>query len=83
MHPANTYFDKEQYRVKIHHYIAPKNCAWYTHVDVYDRNTNTLIVTGYSQCNKKDQPSRKMGREIALGRARKALDQLVSGDAHE
>jgi len=48
---------------------------WHTEIFVTDPKGNTAF--GYSLCNDEDQPNRKLGNKIALGRALKNLHNKI------
>ena len=39
---------------------------------------DVIVAKATAQCNKKDAPSRKRGRDIAIGRALKEYNQLLN-----
>lgn len=51
---------------------------WHTQIFVTDLHGNTSF--GYALCNDKDQPNRKLGNKIALGRALKNLKNKIYCD---
>lgn len=46
---------------------------WYTLCELVDRETGERLAYAHSNCNEDDQPVRKIGRAIAVGRAYKSL----------
>jgi len=48
---------------------------WHTQIFVTDPQGHTAF--GYALCNDQDQPNRKLGNKIALGRALKNLQNKV------
>lgn len=57
----------EHLRVRVR-YIRDRR--WFTACDLLDKD-NVIVASGYSTCSYKDQPRRKIGRAIAVGRALK------------
>lgn len=61
-------------RLKVKHYHDPRG-QWCTAVWLYEGETR--VASGLSICNPKDNPSRKVGRAIAVGRALKHYHCMV------
>lgn len=59
---------------------------WITRCSLFYLEDKTFahpICSGFSYCHHKDQPNRKIGRAIAVGRALKELSKLrAEGDTH-
>lgn len=51
--------------------------AYVTIAQAIDKETGTIIKTRKAFCSKKDNPSRKIGRQVAVGRVLKDIDQDV------
>jgi len=74
----NNLFPKTKYLVKVHHIHGPEAKKYFkkkyvTLCWVYDRQTGELLANTRSECSRKDTPNRKLGFEIALQRAHKAV----------
>jgi len=52
----------------------------YTRVDILDEN-GAIVSTGWAHCHPSDNYNRKLGHEIALGRALKPRKHAIAGDA--
>lgn len=50
---------------------------WYTRAQLLDRETGRVVATGTAKCGPRDNPNRKVGRAIAVGRALKNYWQTV------
>lgn len=46
---------------------------WITHCFLVEDATGVVVASGTAVCSKKDQPVRKIGRAMAIGRALKKL----------
>lgn len=46
-----------------------KGHPYVTIAKLFERNSNELVAVGKAYCSRKDNPSRMLGREIAVGRA--------------
>lgn len=68
LHPGNTSGNQ----LKKH---GKTNAKYVTICKLFDRNTlpDRPIATGVAACSSKDNPSRALGRQIAIGRALKEL----------
>jgi len=42
---------------------------WATHASIHRRSDNSQIIDQWSYCHERDNPNRKIGRAIAVGRA--------------
>lgn len=54
-----------------------KPAKYATVAKLFRRDDGDLVAMGYSYCSKKDVPSRKVGRMVAIGRALKEYYQPV------
>ncbi len=50
---------------------------WVTHCYLIENATGKIMGSGEAVCSTKDQPVRKIGRAMAIGRALKEYDQSV------
>jgi len=46
-----------------------KGKKWITIAKIIDKETNVVLSEGKAYCSKRDVPSRRLGRRIAVGRA--------------
>lgn len=79
--PINTLFDRSKYLVKVRHIHGQEAKKYFkkkyvTLCWVYDRATGELLANTRSECSRKDTPSRKLGLDIALHRAYKAVTHV-------
>lgn len=52
---------------------------WTTIATLYDRATGEEVARAVANCGPRDNPSRKIGRAVAVGRAFKQFCQLAKG----
>lgn len=52
-----------------------KGWSWVTSCHLVDTATDKVVAHGLAICSKKDQPVRKIGRAMAIGRALKKFAQ--------
>ncbi len=50
---------------------------WFTSCQLLNKD-NRIVATGVSTCSYKDQPTRKIGRAIAIGRALKSYKEKLA-----
>ena len=55
-----------------------KRGHWITHCRLFDAETDELLSFGQARCSTKDNPNRKIGRAIAIGRALKRYYKNVA-----
>ena len=72
--------DFKKYFLQVHHFHSGnlskrqrRGKVFHTVARIIDRTTESVVGFGYSWCGHKDAPSRKIGREVAVGRAMKCL----------
>lgn len=67
----------DEYKLVVHHYRGPhvldKRHAWETEAMVVHRDSGAVIADSWSFCSKGDNPNRKIGRAIAVGKLAKKL----------
>jgi hypothetical protein len=68
------------YKVEVHHSKGPYKCRghsakYHTWAAVINRKTNKAVAFGSSWCNPHDQPNRRLGWAIAVGRCLKQFDE--------
>ncbi len=68
----------KELRLRVRYYKHTKQ--WLTRAQLIDRRNDEVIVTTFANCSHKDQPVRKIGRAIAVGRA---LKKYYGGERHE
>lgn len=61
--------------------LVPHARGGYTEVLILDKREGDLVARGEARCNPLDTYNKKLGREIALGRALKHLKGLQAMDA--
>ncbi len=54
-----------------------KEPRWVTSCHLVENVTGKVMASGMAVCSAKDQPVRKIGRAMAIGRALKEYDQSV------
>lgn len=52
---------------------------WLTVCQIRERESDKLVAVATARCSQKDQPNRKIGRAIAIGRALKTYDSIGAG----
>lgn len=69
----------ESLRVEVHHNRLPTHpkARYETVCILRDRRTGEMLARATSRCSLKDQPSRKVGRAIAVGRALKQYEMAM------
>jgi hypothetical protein len=67
----------DDYKLVVHHYrgqhVLDKRHSWETEALVVHRDSGAIVFDSWSYCSKNDNPNRKIGRAIAVGKLAKKL----------
>jgi len=69
--PAGTY-------VHVRYFKELRKSPWLTIAQLRSDVNDEVLSQGSSTCSQRDNPVRKIGRAIAVGRALKAYDQIAA-----
>lgn len=58
-----------------------RGAGWSSSARLYDRGTGELVAHGNAFCSPRDNPCRKIGRAICVGRALKMYWEKIDGKA--
>ncbi len=64
-------------RLQVRYHRGP---LWFTFCRLYDEGSGALLSHGQARCSKQDNPNKKIGRAIAVGRALKRYKEGLGSD---